>query len=99
MKAMQAGLAILLDVCVTLNHRFPCDIQTNQAANGVICCFDAFIDLLESIEEFVNRLDVYTRIPLAPAMVEIVMKIIVELLSVLALVTKELKQRRSSECV
>jgi hypothetical protein len=32
-------------------------------------------------------------------MVEIVMKIMVELLSTLALVTKELKQGRPSECV
>ena len=86
-------------MCYSLNRRVPCDIQTNQAANGVISSFDPFINLLESIEEFINRLDVYTRMPLTPAMVEIVVKIIVELLSVLALVTKELKQQGSSECV
>jgi hypothetical protein len=58
---------------------------------------DALIDLLESIEQFVNPLDIYTQIPFTPSMVEIVIKIIVELISILALVTKELKQRRSSK--
>jgi hypothetical protein len=69
----------------------------NQTANGVISSIDALIDLLESIEQFVNRLDIYTQIPLTPAMIEIMVKIIVELISILALVTKELKQRRSSK--
>jgi hypothetical protein len=51
----------------------------NQTANGVISSIDALIDLLESIEQFVNRLDIYTQIPLTPAMIEIMVKIIVEL--------------------
>ena len=59
----------------------------------------ALVDLLELIEQFAKLLDIYTRVPLTPAMVEIVVKILVELLSTLALVTKELKQRRSSECL
>jgi hypothetical protein len=78
-------------------YRYPCDTQANQVANGVISSFDSLIDLLESIEQFVNRLSIYTRIPLTSQMVDMVVKIIVELLSILALVTKELKQRRPSE--
>jgi hypothetical protein len=68
-----------------------------QAAKGRVSNCDALIDLLESIEHFVNRLDIYTRIPPTPAMDEIVAKILVELISTLALVTEELKQKRSSE--
>ena len=71
----------------------------NQAAKGVISSYDTLADLLESIEHFVSRLDIYTRIPPVPAMDEIVVKILVELISTLALVTKELKQRRSSESI
>lgn len=71
----------------------------NQAAKGVISSCDALVDLLESIEHFVSRLDIYTRIPPVPAMDEIVVKILVELISMLALVTKELKQRQSSESI
>ena len=60
---------------------------------------DALVDLLESIEHFLNRLNIYTRIPPTPAMDEMVAKILVELISTLALVTEELKQRRSSKPV
>jgi hypothetical protein len=71
----------------------------NQAAKGIIPSYAAFIDLLESIEHFLNRLDIYTRIPPTPAMDEMVIKIMVELLSTLALATKELNQGRSSKSI
>jgi hypothetical protein len=61
--------------------------------------YEPLFDLLESIEHLLNRLDIYTRIPPTPAMDEIVAKIMVELLSTLALATKELKQGRSSEFI
>jgi hypothetical protein len=97
-KAIQSGLAILLVVCALLwfiwTH--PCNIQVNQAANGVISSCDALVDLLESTEHLLSRLDVYMRVPPTPAMDEIVLKIMVELLSTLALATRELKQGRSS---
>ena len=70
-----------------------------QSAKDIISNCDALVDLLESIEHFLNRLDIYTRIPPTPTMDEIVVKILVELISTLALVTGELKQRRSSESV
>ena len=70
-----------------------------QSAKGIISNCDALVDLLESIEHFLNRLSIYTRISPAPAIDEIVVKILVEFISTLALVTEELKQRRSSESV
>ena len=70
-----------------------------QSAKGIISNCDALVDLLESIEHFLNRLDIYTQIPPTPAMDEIVAKILVELISTLALVMEELKQRRSSKSV
>jgi len=99
--AIYAGLAILLSVCAIplLLCGHPCDIQVNQAARGEIDCYDALVDLLESIENFLSRLDIYTQIPPTPAMDDIVVNILVELLSTLALATKELKQGRSSESV
>jgi len=66
---------------------------------GVTANYDALVHLLESIEHFLRRLDIYTRIPSTPAMDEIVVKIIVELLSMLGLATRELKQGRPSESV
>ena len=70
-----------------------------QAAKDVIASEDALTDLLESIEHFLKRLDIYTKIPSTAAMDEIIVKIMVEVLSTLALATKELKQGRSSEFV
>jgi hypothetical protein len=79
--------------------RCSCDIKANQAASSVISSYEPLVDLLESIEHFLNSLDIYTRIPHTPAMDEMVAKIMVELLSTLALAIKGLKRGRSSESI
>jgi hypothetical protein len=66
-------------------------------ANGVISSFHVLADLLESIEHFVDRLKVYTEISPTPSITKIVVGQIVELISMLALVTRKLNQRRSRE--
>jgi hypothetical protein len=68
-----------------------------QAAKDVSASYDALIDLLESIENFLSRLNIYTKIPPTPIMTEIIVKIIVELLSALAVTTKQIKQGRPSK--
>ena len=73
------------------------NIQAYQAAKGVIESYDALVDLLESIEHSLNRLDIYTKIPPTVALTEVVVKILVELLSALALVTKQIKEGKPSE--
>ena len=100
-KAIQACLGVLLDVRDVLWSicRFSRDTQINQLAKGEISNFDAFINWLESIENFISRLGVYTDKTLPPIMVEIVAKIMVELISTLALVTKNLKERKRGEFV
>jgi len=54
--------------------------------------------MLESIERFINRLRMYTETshPM-PVLDEIVVNLMVELISTLALVTRKLKRRRSRE--
>jgi len=47
---------------------------------------------------FVKRLDVYTKIDLSLMMVDMIVKIMAELLSVLALATKQIAQGRLSKC-
>jgi hypothetical protein len=71
----------------------------NQEAKGVVSSFNTLVDLLESIERFLSRLDIYARIPPSLETDEVVVKIMLELLSTLALATKELKQGRSGESV
>jgi len=100
-KAMHASLAVLLSAAVCALFKFLrvycCHIRVFQAAKGASDTYDGLLELLESIEHFLKRLDVYTKIPPTPAMDEMVVKIMVELLSTLALATKEVKQGRPSE--
>ncbi|KAH9005704.1 hypothetical protein EDB84DRAFT_1447638 [Lactarius hengduanensis] len=64
------------------------------AATGVSSSYDALVDLFECLANFLKRLRIYTDLPLTPEMTEISVKIMVELLSVLALATKQIKQGR-----
>ena len=66
---------------------------------GVTDSYDALVNLLESIEHFLNRLDIYTKIPPTIDMTEMVVKILTELLSALALVTKQIKEGKASKFV
>ena len=61
--------------------------------------YSALTDFLELIGRFLNRLEIYTEIPPTEAMDEVIVKILVELLSTLALTTKETKQGKLSESV
>ena len=68
-----------------------------QAASGVSSSYDALLDLFECLGSFLKRLEIYTNIPSTPIITEIIVKILVELLSVLALATKQIKQGRFSK--
>ena len=101
MKAIHTGIGILLSVCAFLSYLSAHlrDIQTYQAVKGVLDDYDTLADLLESVEHFLNRLDIYTKIPPTVSMTEIIIKILVELLSTLALATKKLRQGKLSKSV
>ena len=72
-------------------------IWINQAADGVSSSYDALVDLFECLGNFLKRLRIYTDVPLTPGMMDIVANIMVELLSVFALATKQIKQGRFSK--
>ncbi len=55
---------------------------------------DNVIDVLERMENFFQRLQIYTSPP--PEMIDIIVKIMVEVLSILGISTKEMKQGRIS---
>jgi hypothetical protein len=71
----------------------------HQGIKDVNSSYDALVDLLESIEHFLSRLEIYTELPPTAAMGTIIVKIMVELLSAIALVTKQIKQSRPCECI
>ena len=63
---------------------------------GISASYDALVDLLECVGNFLNRLRIYTEITFSPSMSGIITKIMVEILSVLSLATKQIKQGRLS---
>jgi hypothetical protein len=65
-----------------------------SAAIGVGSSYDSLVDLFECLGNFLKRLEIYTTIPFTPLMTDIIVKIMVELLSVLALATKQVQQGR-----
>ena len=57
------------------------------------------VDLFERIENFFRRLESYTEVRPTIAMTDIIVKIMVEILSILGIATKEIKQGRASELI
>ena len=63
---------------------------------GVIASYETLINLFERIQFFLQRLNQYVASSLTPEMTELLAKILAQVLSVLALSTKEIKERRIS---
>jgi hypothetical protein len=59
--------------------------------------YEALVDIFECVENFLRRLQIYNEVPPTPAMTDVLLKIMIELLSVLALATKQINQGRFSE--
>jgi hypothetical protein len=57
------------------------------------------IDVFVRIESFFKRLESYTEVRPTDAMTDVIVKIMIEVLSILAIATKEIKQGRSSESI
>ncbi|KAF8259658.1 hypothetical protein EI94DRAFT_1706945 [Lactarius quietus] len=64
------------------------------AAGGVSASYDALLELFECIGSFLKRLEIYSKISLSPLMTEIIVKIMLELLSILSQAKKQIKQGR-----
>ena len=72
-------------------------VYVPQAAKGVRASQDALLDIFERIEMFSRRLEVYTEVQATPEMMAIMVEITVEVLSILGIATKEIRQSRASE--
>ena len=70
-----------------------------QAARDTAARRDALIELFDKIENFFLRLQTYTEIQPTAAMTNVTGKIMAEVLAMLAIATKEMKQRRTSEFI
>ena len=98
-KAIFVGIDVLLSVRVTLLPMGPlCTIYPRQVAVGVGESYDALSDLFGRVSSFLARFRVYTEnIPSSPTMSNVMVKIMTEVLNVLALATKHINQGRFSK--
>jgi hypothetical protein len=97
-KAVFSGLSVLLAVRSSVFifvDPFNADIL--QAAKDVRASHDALVDLFEHIQFYLKRLGVHTQISPTKDMVEILVKIMVEVLSILSIATREMQQCRTSQ--
>jgi len=83
-------------ISLVISAPIPVHIQNYQTAKDVRASYDALVDIFECIENFLRRLNIYTEIPPTPVMTEVVIKIMAELIIVLALATRQMKQGRFS---
>ena len=58
---------------------------------------DTLIDIFGRIENFFKRLVIYTEVAPMPEMMDITVKIMVEVLVILRIATKQIKEGRTSE--
>ena len=97
MLSSQESASFSLYVSFYWSHqRGAYDTRGVQAIKDVSASYDALVDLFESTENFLRRLDIYIKIPPTTVMTEIIVKILVELLSTLAIATQQIKQGRLS---
>ena len=97
---MFAGIGVLLSVCILIYSACASSIiltHISQAAKDVRASQDTLVDVFERIEMFFQRLEVYTEIPPTTEMMGIITEIMVEIISILGIATKEIGQSRISE--
>lgn len=73
------------------------DTHGPQAVKDASASHEKLIDLFNRIECFFRRLEIYTGIPPTAAMTNMIIEIMVEVLDVLAVITKGVKRGRFSE--
>jgi len=70
---------------------------TSQTAKNVRASEDTLFEVFERLEAFFQRLEIYTEAALDQKMVDMVAKIMAEVLNILGITTNEIKQGRMSK--
>jgi hypothetical protein len=72
-------------------------LRIPQAAQDVQKSQDTLIEVFERIESFFRRLEIYTQVAPTTEMMDTIIQILAEVLTILGIATKELKQGRISK--
>ena len=95
------GIGVLLGVSLLRFEIFWCAFSKHsiQVVKDIIASYETLINLFERTQYFLQRLSCYIMASLTPEMTELLAKILAQVLSVLALSTKEMKDRRISTLI
>ncbi|KAH9023215.1 hypothetical protein EDB85DRAFT_2151282 [Lactarius pseudohatsudake] len=99
-KVIFTSVGVLLLVSIFLIPFVVFNGDVCQTAKGVYASHEALIDLFDHIARFFRRLEPFTEepfteMPPTAAMTDIIVKIMVELLNISAIATKEVKRKRA----
>jgi hypothetical protein len=96
-NAIFAGIGVLLSVGVVHLSLVQPILTPPQAAKDASASRDKLIEILNRIERFFHRLEIYTGITPTTEMTEMIVEIMVEVLTILGIATKEVNRGRFSE--
>ncbi|KAH9980856.1 hypothetical protein BGW80DRAFT_1453810 [Lactifluus volemus] len=91
-KVIFSGICILLQVNVFLDHLSCVFVTVYQAAKDAAGSHDVLSEIFERIQAFLTRVKICSGIELTKEMTEMLGKIMAEVLCILTLSTKEIKQ-------
>ena len=98
MKTIFTAIGILLGVSLyPISFSQTCVTQSSQAVKDVARSYDSLTWLLERVHFFLQRVNRYTGVPLTDDIVELLGRIMAQVLSILALSTKAMVDGRISE--
>jgi hypothetical protein len=75
------------------------DANDFQVAKDVNASRETLVDLFAHIKNFFRRLEIYTEVPPTMAMKRIIIEIMAEVLTILAIATKEIKRPAAGEFI
>ena len=73
------------------------DTQIPQAVQGISANQGALLDIFDRMENVFRRFETYVKLPPTTEMTDMIVKVIAEVLLILSLVTREIKQGKLSE--
>ena len=99
-----AGAGVLLSVVIVLDLPYSdhSDTEPTQAAKDTLGSPDALMEIFERIESFFTRLEEYAKVPTIQtdaSIKPVIVNIMVELLGIFAILTKEIKRGKTSQSI
>lgn len=74
-----------------------CNTYISQTAKGYQESEETLVDIFECIGRFFQRLEIYTEVPQTTEMMDKIAQIMAEVLTILGIATRDIKQTRISE--